>query len=166
MDINIAPLLVTGGFTLTASIASSALTLLAANRRDRRQAFEASYFRNLEHRRTFVVDFLLVYDQLRRKLLAGTADPEQHEELGELRRRLGEARTTLELFCRPETRPIIAEAERLGRRAWLGVIGREPFEVHEFAAHGRVMEEYKGVMLAAFRKDLGEVESDRQPPHK
>lgn len=156
MDVNIAPLLVTGGFTLTASIASSALTLLAANRRDRRQAFEASYFRNLEHRRTLIVDFLLVYDQLRRKLLAGAAAPEDHDDLDDLRRRLGEARTTLELFCRAETRPVIAEAERLGRRAWLGVVGREPFDDQEFAAHGAAMERYKETMLAAFRVDLGE----------
>ncbi|BCJ47689.1 hypothetical protein GCM10010168_20480 [Actinoplanes ianthinogenes] len=156
MDVNIAPLLVTGGFTLTAALASSALTLIAANRRDKRQSFEASYFRNLEHRRTLIVDFLLVYDQLRRKLLGGPAAPGEHDDLDELRRRLGEGRTTLELFCRPETRPVLAEAERLGRRAWLGAIGREPFRDDEFAGHGEAMERFKETMLAAFRKDLGE----------
>ncbi|MFF5235376.1 hypothetical protein [Dactylosporangium sp. NPDC000521] len=163
MDGSLAPLLVTGAFTLTAAIASSALTLFAANRRERRQAYEVSYFRNLEHRRSIIVEFLLLYDRFRRLGNGGRAarddyDTDQafHEHLDDLRRRLGESRTTLDLFCRPETRPVTERAEQLGREVWLALIGRQPLNDDQLRDHAAEMDRYKQVMLTAFRRDLGE----------
>ncbi|GAA3215990.1 hypothetical protein ACFO1B_14960 [Dactylosporangium siamense] len=163
MDASLAPLLVTGAFTLIAAIGSSALTLFATSRRERRQAYEASYFRNLEHRRSIIVEFLLIYDQFRRLGAAGHAVREDHETdqsyreyLGDLRRRLGESRTTLDLFCSPHTRPIAERAEQLGREVWLALIGRQPLTDDQLRDHAATMDGYKQVLLTAFRKDLGE----------
>jgi hypothetical protein len=160
---NVGPLLVTGGFTLAASVISALLVIYATSRQERRRSYESSYFRNLENRRSIIVDFLLVFDELRRLAESGSSSRRDYDDdtsfighLGELRRRLGEGRTSLDLFARSPTRPVVERAEQLGRTAWLALIDREPLTDRELSDHAADMRHYKETLILAFRRDLGE----------
>jgi hypothetical protein len=163
MNGNLAPLLVTGGFTLAASVVSTLLAMYATNRRESQRNFEASYFRNLEHRRSIIVDFLLVFDELRRLVEHGWTSRNDYDSelsfighLDDLRRRLGEGRTTLDLFARSDTRFVVEQAEQLGRTAWMALTDREPATEKRLSELAGEMRRYKETLIAAFRHDLGE----------
>lgn len=161
---SLTPLLVTGGFTLAATITGSALTTYANSRQERRQDLKADYFRNLDQRRSFILEFLLVYDELRRLVEQGGAaradyasDERFVRHLDDLRRRLGEGRTNLELFCRPTTRSVVGEAEQLGRYGWMVLVGRQSASDEQLTTHAAAMREHKDALFKAFRAELGEV---------
>jgi hypothetical protein len=163
MNSNVGPLLVTGGFTLAASAISALLAIYATSRRERRRSYETSYFRNLENRRSIIVNFLLVFDELRRLAESGSSSRRDYDDdisftgyLDELRRRLGEGRTSLDLFARSPTRPVVEQAEQLGRTTWMALTDREPLTDRELSDHAADMRHYKEALIAAFRRDLGE----------
>ena len=161
---SLTPQLVTGAFTLAAALAGSALTTSYNGRRDRRQDLQATYFRNLDQRRTFILEFLLVYDELRRLAAQGraaaradyTSDESFVGHLDDLRRRLGEARTNLELFCGPTTRSVVDEAEQLGRYVWMVLVGRRSASAELLTTHAASMTRHKDALFKAFRAELGE----------
>ena len=150
--------------TLVAAISGSALTMYSTSRRERRQDRDAAYFRNLDQRRSLILAFLLVYDELRRLVEQGRAARDDYasdesfvRHLDDLRRRLGEGRTNLELFCRPTTRSVVEEAEQLGRTGWMVLVGRQSASDEQLATHAASMKQQKDALINAFRAELGEV---------
>jgi hypothetical protein len=125
---------------------------------------KAAYLRKPDQRRSIILAFLLVYDEIRRLVEQGRRARDDYASgesflrgLDDLRRRLGEGRTNLELFCRPTTRPVVEEAEHPGRVGWMVLVGRQSASDEQLTTHAASMKQYKNALIKAFRAELGEV---------
>ena len=163
-DSTVAPILITGIFTLAGSLGGSAVTLYAASRRDRQLDRQAGLARNLELRRSVITEFVLAYDEVTSLATRGRSARAQYqnseqsaEAVNDLRRRLDAGRTSLELLGRAETQPAVYKAQQLAADVCAQLSARTPGSTSTLDELATAMTEHKKLLIDALRIEIGEL---------